>query len=113
MISVTRCAAIAGLSSREIILGVEPSAIHRRLLCGYLLNMHRGMRVVRNMIVADMRRYIDLGAAARAADLLIVLRLFLSDYGASERPGMMAPAPHPHFTKTALAHARRPFPEFT
>ncbi len=58
----------------------EPSAIHRSLLCGYLLNMHRGVREVRNMIIADLRRYIDLGAEARAADLLAVLKLFLSDY---------------------------------
>ncbi len=85
MISVTRCADIVGLSSREIVLIVEPSATHRRLLRSYLLNMHRGMCAVHNMIVADLRRYVDLGAETRAADLLVVLHLFLSDYGDAER----------------------------
>ena len=34
----------------------------------------------REIIVADLRIFLDLGVSQRAADLLIVLRLFLSDY---------------------------------
>ncbi len=111
MISVTRCSDIAGLTADEIILGVEACDRHRRLLCGYLLNMRRGMRAVRNMIVGDLRRYLDLGAEARAADLLVVLRLFLSDYGGPEKPRQV-PARHPGLTKTGLAHARHPCPDY-
>ncbi len=92
MISITRAAKIVGLKSNESILGVEPSEIHRRLLCGYLINAHRGMRTVRNMILADFRAYLDVGAQARAADLLIVLRLFLSEYRRAEKPHESATA---------------------
>lgn len=35
---------------------------------------------MREIIVGDIRAALDLGASKRAADLLIVLRLFLSDY---------------------------------
>ena len=35
---------------------------------------------VREIIVADLRIFLDLGATQRAANLLIVLRLFLSNY---------------------------------
>lgn len=81
MISVTQCAAFAGLASDELILGVAPSAKHRLLLSSYLLNLELGKFgpvTVRDMIVADMRRFRELGALQRAADLLLVLRLFLT-----------------------------------
>ncbi len=81
MISVARCADIAGLSAGELILGIEPSDRHKWLLAGYLLNKHLGQHAVLKSIVADLRRYLDLGVPARAADLLIVLRLFLSETG--------------------------------
>jgi hypothetical protein len=32
------------------------------------------------MIIADLRRFHDLGARQHAADLLLVLRFFLTDY---------------------------------
>ena len=41
--------------------------------------MHRGSAVVRCMIINDLLGYIDIGAHRVAADLLIVLRLFLSE----------------------------------
>jgi hypothetical protein len=81
MISVTQCAAFAGLASDELILGVAPSVKHRSLLSSYLLNLELGKLgpiAVRDMIVADMRRFRELGALQRAADLLLVLRLFLT-----------------------------------
>jgi hypothetical protein len=37
------------------------------------------------MIVADIRAALDLGALNRAADLLVVLRLFLSDHPEARR----------------------------
>jgi hypothetical protein len=80
MISVTQCAVFAGLASGELILGVALSDKHRWLLSGYLSNMERGPAAVRDMIVADMRRFHELGALRRAADLLLVLRLFLTHH---------------------------------
>lgn len=80
MITVAQCAAFAGLDSNETLLGVSPSAGHHSLLSSYLLNLSRGPAAVRDMIVADLRCWLDLGAPQRAADLLVVLRLFLSDY---------------------------------
>ncbi len=80
MISVPLCAASANLRSSEVFLGVTPSARHRSMLIGYLLNLKRGPVAVRDMIIADLRAALDLGAQQRAADLLIVLRLFLSEH---------------------------------
>jgi hypothetical protein len=80
MITVTQCATLAGLASNEMVLGVTPSAKHHSLLASYLFNLGRGPVAVRTMIVADLRAFLDLGAARRAADLLIVLRFFLSEY---------------------------------
>jgi hypothetical protein len=78
-ISWMQCAAITGLASKEIILGVSPSAKHRSLLSSYLFNLKRGQATVRDMIIADLRSFLELGALHRAADLLVVLRLFFSD----------------------------------
>ena len=80
MITVRQCAAFAGLVSNEMLLGVLPSAKHRSLLSSYLLNLKRGPVAVRDMIVADLRSFLDIGASQRAADLLIVLRLFFAEY---------------------------------
>ncbi|HEY8261426.1 MAG TPA: hypothetical protein VIG55_09460 [Methylosinus sp.] len=85
MISVSECAAEAGLASNELVLGAVPSARHDSLLSSYLLNSHRGLDAVRAMIVADLRRFLDLGVPARAADLLIVLRLLLTDHPQARR----------------------------
>ncbi|CAN2534499.1 hypothetical+protein [Methylocapsa aurea] len=78
MITVSQCAAQAGLASNELVLGAVPSFEHDALLESYLLNGHRGLGAVRAMIVADLRAFLDLGVTARAADLLIVLRLLLT-----------------------------------
>lgn len=80
MITVSECAAFAGLASNELVLGAVPSAKHRLLLSSYLLNLRRGPGAVRDMIVSDLRGFLDLGVTSRAADLLIVLRIFLSDH---------------------------------
>ena len=80
MISLRACAAISGLSSDEQILGAAPTGRHRQLLSSYLLNLTRGPAAVREMIVDDLRRFHELGALHYAADLLLVLRLFLTEY---------------------------------
>ncbi len=80
MISVAECAALAGLTPNEIILGVSPSAKHGSLLSSYLLNSARGPMAVRDMIIGDLRRFRELGALQRTADLLLVLRVFLTRY---------------------------------
>jgi len=60
MITFERCAAFAGRAPNEMFLGAAPSAGHHGLL--------------------SIRTFLDLGASKRAADLLLVLREFLSDY---------------------------------
>ncbi len=118
MIGLTRCARLAGLTSDEIFIGVEESDRHRKLLLTYLLNLHRGRRAVRNMILADLRGFVDLGAEARAADLLVVLRLFLSDCGDPAKPRPEGPRARRIKASRSLrstglcAHARHPRPEY-
>jgi hypothetical protein len=80
MISVSQCADYVGLDSTELVIGIPPSAKHHSLLAGYLLHLGRGAVVVRDMIRDDLRAFLDLGALRRAADLLVVLRLLLSNY---------------------------------
>ena len=80
MISVSQCADFADLDPSELQIAAAPSAKHYSLLASYLLNLWRGGVVVRNMICGDLRDFVDLGAQDEAADLLLVLRLFLSGY---------------------------------
>lgn len=88
MISVSQCAAYAELASSELFIGMPPSAKHHSLLASYLFNLKRGSIAVRNMICADLRASLDLGAHQRAADILLVLRLFLSKYPAARYPAL-------------------------
>ncbi len=80
MVSLSQCAGCAGLDSSELLIGTVVSAKHHSLLQSYVLNLWRGAIVVRDLIRTDLRAFIDLGAKERAADLLLVLRLFLSGY---------------------------------
>ena len=80
MITVEQCVDFAGLASHEMVLGAIPSTRHRVLLSSYVLNLWRGPKTVRKMIVADIRMWLNLGIPDYAADFLIVLRQFLSDY---------------------------------
>jgi hypothetical protein len=78
-----------GLRSEEIIVGAaETEALHATLR-SYLSNLWRGSDVVRDLIVADLRTALDLGVQDRAADLLLVLRLFLTDHA----DAALAPCP--------------------
>lgn len=79
LIAVAQCADLCGLGQNEIVLGVTPSRMHNSLHESYMLHRAKGWEAVRDMIVADIRMALDLGAKKRAADLLIVLRRFLSE----------------------------------
>jgi hypothetical protein len=85
VISVTQCAESSGLAPNEMILGVTPSSRHHSLFASYLLNGERSPAAIRDMIICDLRSFLELGAKQRAADLLIVLRLLLSDYPQARR----------------------------
>jgi hypothetical protein len=78
MITLRQCARLAGLDLDTLMVGVAPEKRHETLLQSYRFNLHRGRAVVRRMIVRDLLRALDIGAHRMAADLFIVLRLFLS-----------------------------------
>ena len=107
MITLEECAEFTGLDSSELITGSVLSTKHRSLLSSYLLNLKRGPSAVREMIVWDIRAAIDLGASKHAADLVLVLRLFLSKYPEGRivrrKPSGKAPA----YTTCRLGDAHR------
>ena len=80
MLTLPQRAAQMGFLEEEFTRGVSPSARRRSLLDSYLMNMRHGPAVIHEMMIADLRRWIDLGALSRAADVAIVLRQFVSDY---------------------------------
>ena len=81
MVTVEQCATFAKLASNELFLGARPSARHRTLLLFYLQDLGTlGLQQVREIIVAEIRVALSLGAVRQAADLLIVLRQFFSEY---------------------------------
>lgn len=72
-------------TSNEIMSGVTPSARHDALLSSYLLGLGHGPAVVRDLIVADLDGFLDLGLKRRAADQIVVLRAFLAKYPEATR----------------------------
>lgn len=80
MITLSQCFDFTGLLPQEVILGISPGDRHHVLLASYLANTGRGFAAVRDLMIADLRGFLDLGARARAADSLVVLRLFLYDH---------------------------------
>ena len=107
MVTVKECATFARLASNEMVLGATPSATHRVLLSSYLLNLWRGPKTVRKMIVADIRMWLDLGMPKHASDLLIVLRQFLSDYPESRFEQESCDSPVRNFHSTVPGAAQR------
>jgi hypothetical protein len=85
MMTVAECTALMGAGAHEIPQGTAPSAKHHHLLSGYLLTLGRGPAATRDLIIADLLRFLDLGARHRAADLLIVLLLFCSRFPETAR----------------------------
>lgn len=88
MIPLRKCAAMAGLESERLVIGASLRPLHWRMLSGYLANLDKGPDVVCALITADLRTYLDLGATERAASVLLVLRLLLTQF--------------PHLAKSAL-----------
>lgn len=66
--------------SYELPLCATPSRRHESLLESYKMNLERSSDAVYDMIVGDVERFIELGAQERAADLLLVLQLFVSGW---------------------------------
>ena len=83
--TMEQCKIFSGLLSNEMVMGAAPSPKHRARLSGYLLNLKWGKATIREMIVADIRAALDFGALDRAGDLLVVLRLLLSDHPEARR----------------------------
>lgn len=85
LITVSQCADLSGLRPQELVLGAVPSLIHQSLHDSYLLHRRRGWGFVCDLIVADIRGALDLGAKKLAADLLVVLRRLLFERRAEAR----------------------------
>ncbi|HXY58880.1 MAG TPA: hypothetical protein VEH76_09890 [Methylocystis sp.] len=77
--AMEECAECEGLAPAELSLCAIPSARHKSLLTSYRMNLKHGRKAVCDMIVGDLWRFIELGAQERAADLFLVLRLFLAN----------------------------------
>jgi hypothetical protein len=73
------CRKLTGLLSREVLLGVSPLPRHRATLRGYFRLCHGNAREVQDVLVHDLRSYLEIGARHFAADQLIVLRIFLTE----------------------------------
>jgi len=80
MITMQKCADMAGITLDNLEMSAIPGARHKTLLTSYLFNLTRGETAVCRMIIGDFWRLTDLGAQERAADAFHVLRLFLSAY---------------------------------
>ncbi len=80
MITLKQCAELIGIAPNKWDICAVPSARHRSLLQSCLFNLKRGEKAVCSMIIGDFWRLRELGAPERAADTLLVLRLFLSEH---------------------------------
>jgi hypothetical protein len=78
--AIEHFAALCGLDSNQFMTDVSPSATRASLHASYLFLQNRGWATVRDLIVADIRAALDLGASKRATDLLVVLRTFLFEH---------------------------------
>ena len=107
MITMEQCKIFSGLLSNEMVVGPAPSPKHRARLTGYLLNLKWGQATVREMIVADIRVALDLGALNRAADLLVVLRLFQCKNQSARTPRRLRYATAPTLPKYSRPAALR------
>lgn len=67
------------VSSGEILLSAAVTSSHRSLLASYRMSGHRGEDGVRQLILRDLRSFLDLGALGPASDLMIVLALFMRE----------------------------------
>ena len=80
MRDTTKCSSCVGLSYDEKLLDIEPSGAQCRLLSSYMLILDRGPDAVRQMILADLIRFQELGAQRYAEDLKVVLACFVAEF---------------------------------
>jgi hypothetical protein len=88
--TIEQLAALSGLRPHEIFVGVTPTAKHDYLYASYLLDHTGNPTALRDLMVADIRVALELGIPIEAADLLIVLRRFLSEQLRSALPKLSA-----------------------
>lgn len=82
------------LASDSISLSASVTPAHRTLLASYRMNAHRGEDSTRNLIIRDLRNFLDLGALDRATDLLIVLALYMRETARCDRRLLFATRVH-------------------
>lgn len=68
------------IGSSESQIAVGGPGRERRLLSGYLVNLHRGAAPVRELMLADIERFQSLGATGYAEDLRTALKRFTSEF---------------------------------
>lgn len=88
LMPIERCAEMAGLRGHEIVLGVSPGDKHHRMFARYRRAV--SLDAARTRLVADIRNAVEIGAARRAADLLIVLRWLLAPGASCDPAGTLA-----------------------
>ncbi len=79
-VTISECIAIADLVSISVFPDGVLRAEHETLLASYRSNLWRGPSTVADMIMHDIRCFLDLGIMQRAKNLAVVLWLFLSEY---------------------------------
>jgi hypothetical protein len=79
-VTITECVVIADLVSSSIFPDGVLGAEHDSLLESYGTNLWRGPSAVADMIMGDLRCFLELGAMQQAANLAVVLWMFLSEH---------------------------------
>ena len=77
-IGLSQCVAISGLDWSELVLGVEPSSRHDRLLRAFLESGRNDCAEISRDLVGKIRLALRFEETRVAADLLIVLRRILA-----------------------------------
>jgi hypothetical protein len=76
---IAYCTKVSGLNHKEMLVGVIPSSKHEQLLEKYNLDRPGDDENACSMIVTDIREALRQDDPIHAADLLLVLRLFLAE----------------------------------
>jgi hypothetical protein len=88
---IAYCAKICGLNRKEMLVGVILSSKHEQLLEKYNLDQPGDDENACSMIVADIREALRQDDPTHAADLLLVLRLFLAERKRAAKSGTLVP----------------------
>lgn len=81
MISHEDCLAMCGLSEREVAAIAEHECVPEitaAALANYLLHTVEGEKVIRQMLVEDIREALDENRVGHATELFVTLRRFLN-----------------------------------